>query len=69
MEYNDGVRVLEGVLQECGPSWLRGLIGSRLQQGFKSWMQELKDGPREMGQTEPADEGAAEEGGDSATLN
>ena len=50
-EHNDGVGVPGGVLQECGPSWLRGPIGSRLQQGFRSWVQELKDGSGELGRT------------------
>ena len=42
-EHSGKERELEDMLKECGPSWLQGLIGSRLKQGFRSWVQELKD--------------------------
>ena len=57
-----------GVLQECGPSWLQGLIGSRLQQGFISWVQELKGGSRETGRADEGAGSAAEGGGCSAAV-
>ena len=81
--YNDEVHRYERMLWECGPAALQGpvfLIGDRLRQGFRSWLQELKDELKDVREglrvgglvgaekeaEKEGDRGAAGEGGGSA---